>query len=103
MSYGDNIRMLRKENGLTLKALGNMLNVSESAIAMYEKGDRLPPYTNIVKLADIFGVSTDFLMDRTEFREQVDLTEETASIVFAYEEADANTKQQVSELLNIHN
>ena len=60
----DRIRELRKARNLTLKKLGNMIGVSESAMSLYETGKRSPDYATVVKLAELFGVSTDYLLGR---------------------------------------
>lgn len=59
---GEKIKHLRKEKGLTLKQLGEILNLGESTMSMYESGKRSPDYETLKKLAEIFGCSTDFLL-----------------------------------------
>ncbi len=65
---GKRIRELRNEKGLTLKELGNFLNLGESTMSMYENGKRNPDYNTLIKLADFFGVTIDFLLGRTDAR-----------------------------------
>lgn len=50
---------LRKSRGLTQKQLAKMLNMSESSIAMYETGDRIPSLFRAKKIANFFGVKVD--------------------------------------------
>lgn len=59
---GPRIAVLRKEAGLSQAELAQQLNVSPSAVGMYEQGRREPPARMLVALAEIFGVSTDFLL-----------------------------------------
>ena len=56
------LRMERKAKGLTMKELGEMIGVSESAISQYETGKREPDNAALVKLSEILGVSTDHLL-----------------------------------------
>lgn len=56
------LRTERKAKGLTMKELGEMIGVSESAISQYETGKREPDNTTLVKLSEIFGVSVDYLL-----------------------------------------
>ena len=42
MNIGENIRNIRKKKNLTLKDLGNIINLSEQAIGQYERGERQP-------------------------------------------------------------
>ena len=62
----NNIRALRKEKNLTMKELGKMMGVAESTISMYENGYREPDTKTLIRLADFFNVSTDYLLGRTE-------------------------------------
>ncbi|HEX3047211.1 MAG TPA: helix-turn-helix transcriptional regulator [Bacillota bacterium] len=63
------IKELREERGLTQEALSGDLGLSgKSAIANYEKGFRTPEYETLLKIADYFNVSTDYLLGRTDDR-----------------------------------
>lgn len=61
----DRLKELRKEKGLKQQELADEINVSKSAIGMYELGKRLPPSDVLEKLADFFGVTSDYLLGRT--------------------------------------
>lgn len=60
------IRRLRKEFGMTMKELGQKLGVSESTISLYETGKRQPDNSTILAIADLFNVTTDYLLGREE-------------------------------------
>ncbi|MDZ4541647.1 helix-turn-helix domain-containing protein [Bacillus zanthoxyli] len=66
--FGERLRKLRKENGLTMKELGRKLNLAESTISGYENGNRKPDYDTLNQFADVFDVSTDYLLERTDFK-----------------------------------
>lgn len=57
MSIGDKIKAARKEKSLTQTELGNKLNVSQSMIAQYERGDRTPNDDTLQRIAAILDVS----------------------------------------------
>ena len=59
---GPRIAALRKEAGLSQQELAARLQVSPSAIGMYEQGRREPAAQTLVAMAREFGVSTDFLL-----------------------------------------
>ena len=61
-SFGEILRKLRKEKGLSQNQLGNRLFVTKSTIARWENGWRLPDAVMIGRLATILGVSVDTLM-----------------------------------------
>ncbi len=61
---GDIIRALRKENNLTQKALAEQIGVSQKAIDYWERGVNEPKASYIIRLADYFHVSADYLLER---------------------------------------
>ena len=64
------IRSARKAKGLTMKELGQLIGVSESAISMYETFKREPDNATLVKIANILGVSVDYLLCQTDDPEE---------------------------------
>lgn len=62
VNFGEKVKLLRKERGLTQKQLACMVGVAVSAISAYESGNRYPSYSGLVSLARIFHVSTDYLL-----------------------------------------
>ncbi|MGM2820537.1 helix-turn-helix domain-containing protein [Bacillus cereus group sp. Bce001] len=63
-TFGNIIRNLRKQKGITQKELAQSLQLSESTIGMYERNERQPDYNTLIRIADYFNVSTDFLLGR---------------------------------------
>ncbi|MEC2445393.1 helix-turn-helix transcriptional regulator, partial [Bacillus cereus] len=63
-TFGNIIRDLRKQKGITQKELAQLLQLSESTIGMYERNERQPDYNTLIRIADYFNVSTDFLLGR---------------------------------------
>ena len=57
-AIGKNIRILRKEKGLTQKALSKKTGIAEITIRQYEAGKYIPKYDNMLKLAIALNVST---------------------------------------------
>ena len=62
LNIADKIRLLREQRGLTQTDLAKTLGISRSAVNSWEMSLSLPSLTNIVELAKIFHVSTDFLL-----------------------------------------
>ncbi|AVF22839.1 helix-turn-helix transcriptional regulator [Paenibacillus larvae] len=61
---GLRIKKLREEKGLTQDELAEMLGMKRTNIANYEAGRVIPPGNVLRDLADIFAVSTDYLLGR---------------------------------------
>lgn len=59
---GTRIAALRKDAGWSQAELGQRLQVSASAIGMYEQGRREPSADTLVALSRVFGVTTDYLL-----------------------------------------
>src|SRR5690554_1193047 len=62
MNIGERIYNLRKEKGLSQEQLANKLDVSRQSISKWELGESNPELVNIVELAKVFDVSTDYLL-----------------------------------------
>lgn len=60
--FGIRLSFLRCQAGLTQAELGARLNLTASALGMYEQGRRTPSLSIISDIADEFGVSCDFLL-----------------------------------------
>lgn len=62
MTLGDRIREYRKINKLTQKQLSSQLGLTPKMVSFYECNERIPPIDIIIKLSEIFSVSTDYLL-----------------------------------------
>ena len=62
MSLGDRIRKHRKINKLTQEQLSSQLGLTPKMVSFYEHNERIPPIDIIIKLSQIFSVSTDYLL-----------------------------------------
>ena len=63
----EQITYLRTRAGMTQRQLAKELYVGPSAIGMYEQGRRVPSIEMLVQMADLFGVSLDYLITGKEF------------------------------------
>ena len=60
-----NLRDIRKERGKTQKQIAKLLGISQQSYSAYENGVSQPPRDALIKLAEYYQVSTDYLLDRT--------------------------------------
>ncbi len=60
------IRDLREDSDKTQQQIAELLNMHRSVYRRYESGEREAPAWVVVKLADYYGVSTDYLLGRTD-------------------------------------
>lgn len=57
---------LRKKKGISQLRLATDLNTTQNTISRYETGEREPGIAELIKIADYFNVSVDYLIGRTE-------------------------------------
>ncbi|SHH32499.1 DNA-binding transcriptional regulator, XRE-family HTH domain [Anaerosphaera aminiphila DSM 21120] len=62
MEISERLQKLRKENNLSQEELANKLELSRQAISKWESGITSPDIKNIIKLSEIYGVSTDYIL-----------------------------------------
>ncbi len=62
--FGERLKELRQENGIGKVELAKKINVSKGIISFWENGLREPTMSNLISLADFFGVTLDYLVGR---------------------------------------
>ena len=70
MSLGDvmknNLKLLRKNRGYTQNALQMKTGIEQALLSKFENGERVPPTETLIKLADFYNVSIDYILCRTD-------------------------------------
>ena len=91
MILADKIVELRKKNGWSQEELAEKLEVSRQSISKWEGAQSVPDMARIIRMSELFGVSTDYLlkdeMDRPELVES--RTEDSPARIVSMEEANA--------------
>ena len=66
-SRGDFVRLkeIRKSKGISQLKMAMDLNTNQNTISRYETGEREPGINELIKIADYFNVSIDYLLERT--------------------------------------
>jgi len=94
------LKLLRTEKGESLGKIAHYLNVTIQTISNYENEKRDMSPDTIIKLAEYFGVTTDYLLGKTEIRNA-----EEANFQFAFHK-DIDTKgltdEDIKEALEIY-
>lgn len=62
ISFGERLKRLREERGMTQEELAERLNISRSLLARYENGMRMPTALMLRQMRDILGTSCDYLL-----------------------------------------
>ncbi len=70
MSLGDivknNLKLLRKSKGYTQIALQMKTGIEQALLSKFENGERVPPTETLIKLAEFYNVSIDYILCRTD-------------------------------------
>ena len=96
--FGLRLRELREKKRLSQQQLADWLGLTRSSISNYENNTQTPPADTLVRLADIYGVSVDYLLGVKNDRKRVLVIEgltpsqEKALEILAEEFREANSK-----------
>lgn len=60
--FGENLKHLRKSHELTQKDFGAKVGLSKAVVSKYENGMGYPSFDVLVRMAQYFGVTTDYLL-----------------------------------------
>lgn len=79
-TFGQNMRMLRKEKRIIQQQLANMLNTSRSCISNYETDTRQPDWEMMIKIAHCLGTSVDFLLGISKIKTPIENYEQISEL-----------------------
>lgn len=68
MNLNENIKKLRMERGLNQVEFARKMSVTKQCVSNWENDNVVPSVEMLMRLADFFSVSTDYLLGRTEQR-----------------------------------
>lgn len=64
--FAENLKTLRKSRGLTQVQFAEIFNISSGTIAMWETNKRVPDTSMLIKIAEFFNVTVDYLLGKSE-------------------------------------
>ena len=104
----DNLKKARENIGLTQSQVADRLGISDGTYKNYEQGKREPNNTLLSKIADLYEVSTDYLLGRTTIKRMateeldpfadIDVSEIEKRIIKQYTELEESTRALCVEL-----
>lgn len=65
---GDMLKKLREEKHMGQAQVARLVGVERSSVSLWENNLRQPSYATLVRLANLYGVTTDFLLGRADGR-----------------------------------
>lgn len=66
MLFGSMLKKLRENKDLKQEDIARMMNVDRSTVGKWENGSSKPDYEKMIKLADFYNVTVDYLLGREE-------------------------------------
>lgn len=99
-----NLRILRNKKNISQLKLSMDLELSQELISQYELGKSLPTIENLVKLANYFNCSTDYLLGLTnDFSKKSDLNKndlDVADLIQNYSDLSLKNREKLKSYLN---
>ena len=99
------LKELRKQQNITQKDISDYLQTSQQTYSRYEKGQREPDIATIIKLADFFNVSVDYLLGRENNTALLSLSEPSLNVKPEYqrifERLSSEAKENMLELMAV--
>lgn len=62
----NNLKLLRKSRGYTQIAVQMKTGIEQALLSKFENGERVPPTETLLRLADFYNVSIDYILCRTD-------------------------------------
>ena len=101
----ERIKRLREKAGLSQKALAEKIGVSQQSINKYENHNIEPDIETLIRIADVFDTSVDYLIGRSEIDHKIeklqacDLNEEERCLLDRFRPLEHGQRQSVLSLL----
>ena len=96
-----NLKEIRQKRGFSQKEVANYLCCSSVVYSRYEKGSRQPSIEVILKMAEFFGVTVDFLLGR-QIADGTSLSSYELDLVNAARNADERARMDALQMLKSH-
>lgn len=100
MGFKDRLVQLRKELGLTQEEFAERIGYSRTAISAWEIGRNEASNADTLKIADFFGVSTDYLLGKSDIR---NYDEDEKEFRFAFhKETEGLSDEEIKDALRFY-
>ena len=92
------IKELRIEKGLLQSDIAKYINKSERIVGFYEKGQRDPNTETLLMLSELFGVSVDYILGKSDVRNPEKLDTDKINIGLSMKDYNPPTKEQQEKI-----
>ena len=107
--FAERLKQLRRQRNISQQMLSIQLGVNQTTISCWEIANREPSYEMLARIADLFGVSADYLIGRCEsplgmspsHTPYIEATVHEQALVRAYRHASRDTRAAVDAVLSV--
>lgn len=96
-----NLKEIRTRRNMTQQTVADYIGCSSVVYSRYERGTRQPSIEMLLRMADLFGVTVDFLLGRQDLEDST-LSEYEKKLVLASRNADERAKDDALQMLLTH-
>lgn len=104
MTFGERLKLLRKELNISQEDLGNKIGVARTSVANYETNRNFPTSEVLEKLSDVFNCSIDYLLCKSNIRRSLNNNDDIldlAKVGFTKENYNPPTEKQKEQIRTI--
>lgn len=95
---GKRLKYLREKSGLQQKFVADKIGVKNNTLSGYESGNREPDSETLTRLADFYGVTTDYLLGRNE-KKEAELDPEIRTLARDYKKLQPSDQELLKGLI----
>lgn len=100
MCFGKRLEQLRKEKKINQSELAGRIGLTQQTISSYEKGKNKPSMDILVRLAQEFGVTSDYLLHGNVANNESELTDEQKEFLNVFEKISKDKRDLAKNILN---
>ena len=101
-----NLKLLRREMGISQQSLADAIGMSQQSINQYENHRIEPDIQTLMQMADFFHTSIDYIVGRTDIRRRIErtlpyyLNDEEGEIINRYRALTPKQRQCISQVID---
>ncbi|HCF49112.1 MAG TPA: transcriptional regulator [Syntrophomonas sp.] len=99
MSLGERLRSAREEKGWKQTYVAKILGITSQSLSNYERGDRDPDTSLLARLADLYEVTTDYLLGRDQIEVKMEIDPEEIKTVYDMDKLAEELRQSLNQAL----
>lgn len=102
----ENLKVLRKQHNLSQQKLADILHISQQSVYKYENDITSPDLETLIKMADFFNTSVDYIIGHTEISHKIEpvtdsmLNQDEEALIQNYRQLPLTKKEVINTVIN---